>query len=187
MENYALPTYDRYRDWINNARKDGKYWEEIQYALKGDDEHLKQFLNLQADINWCNINVEDLKNLVKLQKDAEEQTRSISIGSEQSMIVEEGEDSDVYVPTSRQSSWQLYKKKLLEQKGFKMPVVTEMEETTIRLLRRLRRDTTETKAVKGLVIGNFSPEKLPIWLHSWQWLLIGGGMFLLCFRVQLKI
>ena len=41
MENYALPTYDRYRDWINNARKDGKYWEEIQYALKGDDEHLK--------------------------------------------------------------------------------------------------------------------------------------------------
>lgn len=159
MEDYALPTYDMYRDWINNARKAGNSWEDIQYALKGDDDHLKQFLDLQADTNWWKIKIEDWKNLVKLQRDAEEQTRNISMGSELSMIAEEGEDSDVYVPASRQSSWQLYKNKLLGQKGFKKPVVTEMEETTIRLLRRLRRETIGTNAVKGLVIGNVQSGK----------------------------
>lgn len=159
MVDYALPDFDKCREWIKNARTMGNSWDDIRFAMKGDDTQLQKFLDAQKEINWWNVSIEDWKKLVALQKEAEEQTKIISIKSEQALIMDEGEDSDVSVPTSPQSSWQLYKKKLLEQKGFKKEIVDQIEGTTIRLLRRLRRGTENNKPVKGLVIGNVQSGK----------------------------
>lgn len=159
MKDYALPVYQEYRNWINKAREKGKTWDEINYACRNDDKGLSEFLESERDTNFWDIDVEDWHNLVELQENAEKQTRLMRMGSEQAMIVDEGDDSNFTVPMDPHSSWQLYKKKLIEKKGFKQEAVNNIEDSAISQLRRLRRDTVGRKPIKGLIIGNVQSGK----------------------------
>lgn len=159
MPGFGLPEYDQHREWIRNARTRKMSWELIEYAGQGDQVGLKSFLQQQSMINfWKPVDCEEWKTLVHLQKDAEEQTKVIDYLSGQAMIMEQGEDNDVDIPTDPQSSWQLYKKNISDN-GFKPEVVGEMERTTLKILKRLSSDTTEISPVKGLVIGNVQSGK----------------------------
>lgn len=159
MPSFGLPEYDQHREWIRNARTRNMSWELIKYAGQGDDAGLAVFLKQQSMLNfWKSIDCEEWKSLVLLQKDAEEQTKTIDYLSGQAMIMEQGEDNDVDIPTDPQSAWQLYKKNL-SKNGFKDEVVEEMERTTLKILKRLSSDTTEISSVKGLVIGNVQSGK----------------------------
>lgn len=159
MSNFSLPEYDLHREWIRNARNHNMKWEQIDYAGQGNDEGLRVFLSQQAMMSfWKEIGCDEWKELVRLQKDAEEQTQVIDYLSGQAMIMGEGEDNDVSVPGDPQSAWQLYRKKLLLS-GFKEEVVDEMERATLKILKRLSNDTTEIKPIKGLVIGNVQSGK----------------------------
>ena len=72
VRDYSLPDYDKYRQWIMQARnKQGKSWEEIEYGLRGDDKGLDEFLQMQAGINFWDIDAADWKELVSRQKKAE--------------------------------------------------------------------------------------------------------------------
>ena len=62
------------------------------------------------------------------------------------------------VPTSPDSSWQIYRKKL-EGKGFKNDSIDSIERTTKGILQRLNGDTTSSGPIKGLVIGNVQSGK----------------------------
>lgn len=159
MSNFGLPEYDQHREWIRNARNRNMKWEEIDYAGRGNDEGLSEFLTQQSLLNfWKEVSCSEWKELVHLQKEAEEQTQVIDYLSGQAMIMGEGEDNDVTVPADPQSAWQLYRKKLIKG-GFKEEIVDEMERTTLKILKRLSSDTTEMKPVKGLVIGNVQSGK----------------------------
>lgn len=158
MSNYGLPEYDQYRKWMRNARDHNATWETITYALRNDDNGLKSFLEEQKNMNWWNISGKEWKELALLEKEAEEQTQDIDYVEGQAMIMDEGQDNAVTVPECSQSSWQLYRKRLLNQ-GFKDYVVDDMERTTIKILRRLNNDTTNMCPVKGLVIGNVQSGK----------------------------
>ena len=159
MSNFGLPEYDQHREWIRNARNRNMKWEQIDYAGQGNDEGLQVFLNQQTMLNfWKEISCDEWRELVCLQKEAEEQTQAIDYLSGQAMIMGEGEDNDVSVPVDPQSAWQLYRKKLLLS-GFKEEVVDEMERATLKILKRLSNDTTEIRPVKGLVIGNVQSGK----------------------------
>lgn len=159
MSNFGLPEYDQHREWIRNARNRNMKWEQIDYAGQGNDEGLSVFLNQQTMLNfWKEISCDEWRELVRLQKEAEEQTQAIDYLSGQAMIMGEGEDNDVSIPRAPQSAWQLYRKKLLSS-GFKEEVVDEMERATIKILKRLSNDTTEIRPVKGLVIGNVQSGK----------------------------
>lgn len=158
MSNYGLPKYDIYREWIRRARTYGEKWGDIVYALKRDEVELAEFLKEQAVYNWWDITVKEWKEIVGLEKIAEEQTKDIDIIGGQAMIMDEGEGNEVTIPMSRQSSWQLYKNRLLS-KGFKEYVVNDLEKTTLKILKRLSKDTTEILPVKGLVIGNVQSGK----------------------------
>lgn len=159
MSNFGLPEYDQHREWIRNARNRNMKWEEIDYAGRGNDEGLSEFLTQQSLLNfWKEVSCSEWKELVRLQKEAEEQTQVIDYLSGQAMIMGEGEDNDVTVPADPQSAWQLYRKKLIKG-GFKEEIVDEMERTTLKILKRLSSDTTEMKPVKGLVIGNVQSGK----------------------------
>lgn len=46
MSNFGLPEYDQHREWIRNARNRNMKWEEIDYAGRGNDEGLSEFLLL---------------------------------------------------------------------------------------------------------------------------------------------
>lgn len=156
--NYSLPKYDEYRKWISLSRSKGNSWEEIEVAGRGDENGLDEFLNLQREINFWDINRVDWKEIVHLQKLAEEQTLEIEITKKQAMICDESEDNDVTVPTDRKSSWMLYKNHLLAN-GFKDSTVEEIEKSSLKILKRLSTDTKDISAIKGLVIGNVQSGK----------------------------
>lgn len=158
MSDYGLPTYDQYRNWIKSAREHGKEWSDIRYALRTDDNGLIEFLAEQKANNWWDIEAVQWKELVELEKEAEEQTKDVDITGTQAMIMDEGEDNAVNIPENPQSAWQLYKHRLLDQ-GFKSDVVRNMEYSTLRILKRLSKDTTQILPIKGLVIGNVQSGK----------------------------
>ena len=93
-----------------------------------------------------------------LQKSAEEETIRFASESGAAIIhgVEQG--NAVSIPLDEHSSWQMYRKGLLEN-GFMHMTVDIMERATLNILRHLSRDTTQTDAVKGLVIGNVQSGK----------------------------
>ena len=115
MSNFGLPEYDQHREWIRNARNRNMKWEQIDYAGQGNDEGLSVFLSQQTMLNfWKEISCDEWRELVRLQKEAEEQTQAIDYLSGQAMIMGEGEDNDVSIPGDPQSAWQLYRKKYFQ-------------------------------------------------------------------------
>jgi len=158
MSDYSLPKYDIYRNWMKDARDRKHDWEEIKYGLRGNLEGLKKFLEEQRSLNWWEIDCNDWFQLVRLEKEAEEQTKAVQYLSGYAMIYDEGEDNEIKIPQDERSSWQLYKKKL-KDKGFKDLVIEEMERTTLRILRRLSTNTVNKQSIKGLVIGNVQSGK----------------------------
>lgn len=160
MADFGLPVYDQHRQWIRNAHVNAKKtWDEIFMGCASDEEGLKTFLNYQVIMNfWKEVTCEEWKELVQLEKDAEEQTKQIDFLSGQALIFNSGEENDTRISTDQNSAWQLYRKKLLSD-GFKKDTVDQMERTTYRILKKLSIDTTQMEPVKGLVIGNVQSGK----------------------------
>lgn len=159
MNDITLPDYDEARKWITRARALKKDWDDIYYACRKNDEELKLFLESQ-ELNsfWIKISCEEWKQIVTSQKNAEENTQRLEMLQGHAMIMDEGQDNNVHIPSDPHSSWQLYRKKLLDQ-GFKEEAVNTIERVTLKILRRLSSDTTNMKPVKGLVIGNVQSGK----------------------------
>lgn len=159
MPDYSLPIYDYPRKWINSSRERGISWDSIIYARKKDDAGLKSFLENQEDLNfWPSLTINDWKNIVQLQKSAEENAKKIDFRFGVAQIHDQREENAVTIPQDPVSSWQLYKKKLLRD-GFKEETVDEIERTTLKILKRLNNDTRKSGPIKGLVIGNVQSGK----------------------------
>ena len=159
MANLSLIIYDKPRKWITDSRAQGISWEEIDYGRKGDYAGLQRFLDIQADINfWPEMSISDWAQLVESQKNAEQRIKTIELLDGIAHIHDERQDNAITIPEDDASSWQLYKKKLLDN-GFKQDTVDEIERTTLKILKRLNGDTTESDPVKGLVIGNVQSGK----------------------------
>lgn len=159
MNDLTHPDYDSARKWITIARSHKREWSDIYYACKKNDEELQMFLESQ-EMNsfWVKMTCEEWKQIVTSQKNAEENTQRLEVLQGHAMIMDEGQDNNVNVPTDPHSSWQLYRKKLLDN-GIKEDNVNTIERVTLKILRRLSSDTTNMKPVKGLVIGNVQSGK----------------------------
>lgn len=159
MKELSLPIYDDPRRWIKRSRERALEWDVIYLAKKNNEIELVEFLKEQEDINfWPSMTSEDWKRLVDLEKEAEERTKYIEASRGTALIYDPKQDNAVTIPTDEFSSWQLYRGKLLKD-GFKKESVNEIENATIKILKRLNRDTTESGPVKGLVIGNVQSGK----------------------------
>lgn len=158
MKDYSLPSYDKYRNWIKDARRNNQEWKRIKLGLKNSNKELEEFLKTQNQTNFWTIGVEDWIKIVELEEEAENKTVDLKYKNEQGMLVDSSQESEVYVPTDEKSSWQLYKKHLLDE-GFKKEAVDNIERTTIKILKRLNSNTVEMDPVKGLVIGNVQSGK----------------------------
>ena len=153
MKDYALPKYDDCRKWIRKAREKGFSWEKIVLANKANDEELKEFLHHKMEDDFWEVNVEDWKKIVALQKDEEEKEEELDAMGTQAIIFNEDRNNDCTVPSDPYSSWMLYKKKL-KNNGLTEESIKEIEKATIKILKRLSRDTTQSDPVRGLVVGN---------------------------------
>ncbi len=159
MADLGLRIYDKPRNWIRDMREHGVEWEKIELGRKSDYSGLQSFLEDKADLDfWPEMSISDWKELVQSQKNAEEKVQHIEILAGIAHIHDERQDNAVYVPQDDNSSWQLYKNKLLSN-GFKSETVEEIESTTLKILKRLNDDTTNSEPVKGLVIGNVQSGK----------------------------
>lgn len=159
-KDYSSPKYDDYRRLIKNFKNKGLSWSQIEYAKKENDRGLAAYLKTKVeDDDFPPIDIEDWKALVKRQKEEDEETEWISKSHGAAMILNADDDADFNIPDNPRSSWQLYKKKLLEEKKYSKRVVKEIEYSTLQLLRRLRLETPVTDPVKGLVVGNVQSGK----------------------------
>lgn len=159
MADLGLMIYDKPRKWITDSRSHGVSWEEIEYGRKGDYAGLQSFLSLQADINfWPEMSISDWQQLVQSQKNAEKHLKHVELLDGIAHIHDSRQDNAITIPEDDMSSWQLYKKKLLAD-GFKEDTVTEIETTTLKILKRLNGNTTSSDPIKGLVIGNVQSGK----------------------------
>ena len=159
MPTYSLPTYDKYREWIREARENGLDWDAIKFAGGSNEEELQANLLQMNKIFYRNISCEDWYNLVNLQIEAEKKTIQVKYNWQQAILKGVGQDNDTSVPKDPHSSWQLYKHTLLEKKHFREDVVDNIEQSVIKILRRLSIETPQDSPVKGLAIGNVQSGK----------------------------
>lgn len=157
--------YDVVRNWIlkkrnsiNRRTHEPFTWDEIYLAGKQNKSQLEDFLaNKVDDDDWPEITVDLWKEIVKSQKEAEEDV--IIIGNDNgAAIIHDGQDNGFLIPQNPESSWQCYKRRLFE-KDLKTDTVDEIERATLHILKRLNADTTQTEAVKGMVVGNVQSGK----------------------------
>lgn len=154
---YNGATY-KYREWIADALDNGWTWEEIMTARTGSDEGLEIFLNQQNIYSFWSISVDEWKAIVLEEQEIDNNMKKIEEESIQATIMGDGESNNLTVPSDMNSSWQLYKNKLLND-GFKRETVNIIEKKTIEILRQLSGNTTQSNPVSGMVIGNVQSGK----------------------------
>lgn len=153
--------YDDCRRWIKKARDNGKDWGFIDYAGKGSDEGLYDFLKNRIDNDFWpeDLTLEMWHEIVKDKKDAEEKKLAMQRASKVAELSDLSEDAPVGISEDEHSCWQLYRKHLLEDSKFSTTAVDNIQDSCYGILKRLRSDTSKTGPVQGLVIGNVQSGK----------------------------
>ena len=159
---YYDPEFEPVILWIRNKRENAKKqasWDELMLACKKDEEALVDFIETRVDEDdWPAMTIEEWQQIVLEQKNAEEATIRFGEESGAAIIHDANQINTVKISQDSASSWQTYKKGLIE-KGFKQQTVNEIERATLSVLRKLSLDTTSTGPIKGLVIGNVQSGK----------------------------
>ncbi len=160
MKNYNSLVFDQQRNWIYKARTRNIPWEQIYYGNGKNDSDLQSFLlNMETFAFWKNITVEDWKKIVDIEREGEEKRLNFSEAERNSIIGDYDEINGITsIPESVNSCWQKYRKSLLEEKHFLPEDVRAIQESSLKILKRLNSNTKGTP-VKGLVVGNVQSGK----------------------------
>ena len=159
---YSSPKYDEVREWIRARRESGKDWDFFYMGDKENHTNIEAFLKNQRDYSdWQIENAKEFLEIVESEKNGEEETKNYEYVYGQANILKEKNNGEnqMTIPKSQNSMWQLYREYLLKEKGFKKDTVDGIEEINLKILRQLKSDTSDTGAVKGLVIGNVQSGK----------------------------
>lgn len=159
LQTYNDPKYDEHRNAILNLVK-RVGWEEAKYHQGETELDLQNKLDVLKSLNiypsdfTANMWLEIWEKL----KESEEKSQSLEEKIKKSTLVALNADNDMHVPDHPNSSWQLYKKSLVNT-GWTTDSINELEETTEGILKKLNIDTASTGPIKGLVIGNVQSGK----------------------------
>jgi Z1 domain len=160
LNNITLPKFDTCRHIIKKQRLNEKTWDEIYFAGMGNTNALKQFIdiNILAEQFPEELTIDLWMEIVTAEKRAEEKTLSLKQEQDTTSLISTNSDNDISIPQGDKSSWQLYKNKLLDS-GWSKESVIDIEEATIKVLRKLNSDTTKIGPVKGLMVGHVQSGK----------------------------
>lgn len=181
MPDWLQPQFDRYRHWIDTERHRERTWSEILLGKAG--KQLDDWLCGLVDYGdfpplgdtpaarktvWEAI----VAGKRKWEEEAARNNRTPVV------VGPDAADRVIEVPTDPKSSWQLYRNYLLDG-SFRRESVDSIEASTIRILRRLKWETSQPdKAVKGMVVGHVQSGKtasmagLISMSMDWQWNLV---------------
>lgn len=158
--------YDKQRNLIADARKEGLTWEEILYGMKesdgvtekSDDDIIEYLDNMSRYAFW-EIDVDDWKNIVKLEEEGELKRKQLSGAQRSAVISSDYTTNDIKrIPESMSSCWVKYKEHLLHDMNFLYDDVKAIETSSFHILRKLNSET-KGNAIKGLVVGNVQSGK----------------------------
>lgn len=156
MGRYDSPAFDDCRRWIQNKNRRGVSWAKIRLACKQDVKELKQFLESRnVEDDWPEISVDEWIELVNENEEYESKQQDFRLRGSEGALFDIHQDNGLQIPQSERSCWQLYKKHL----NWKQQAITDLENATIGILRRLSNDTRNTGPIKGLVIGHVQSGK----------------------------
>ena len=156
MGKFDSPAYDDCRAWIQKKNSKGFSWENIRMACKSDIESLDKFLRIkEEDDDWPHMTIEEWICLVDEMKEYESRQQDIRFRGSEGALFDTRQDNGLSVPKNERSCWQQYKNHL----NWKEQSVTDLENATLGILRRLSIDTRETGSIKGLVIGHVQSGK----------------------------
>lgn len=176
--------FDKCRQWIEVAIKKGLSWDEVLFLRKKNEEEAEKALeNNKIEHFWPEeLNFDLWEKIVKFKKEIMDKEIAFKENSLKAIITDSSEDNELGIPTDRNSSWQLYKKHLLNN-GFSKLSVNLIEESTEKTLKRLSKDTRLTGPIKGLVIGNVQSGKTANMAalmamtadHGWNFFIVLSG------------
>lgn len=146
--------------WIKNGRNRGKSWEALRYAGKESEQGLMGFLKSAfEDMYWPELTAEEWYQIVDKQRAEEESQERLIDAKGATVIHGSNEQNLIQLSIDEDSVWQSYRKLLLKDKGFSNDTIKVIEDANTKILRQLSRDTRESGAIKGLVIGNVQSGK----------------------------
>ena len=156
------PQYDPYRAHIDKMRLDGFDWDLVA-AGGGAPGDLDSMLTMSVQFfRWPSLGDSPAmrrqvwQDIVYAKRRAEETAELVSGPL---VVVGAGEtEPDIQIPTEQHSSWQLYRKHLLDQKWTDRAVAS-IETSSLKILRHLRKNTQGQPAVRGLVVGHVQSGK----------------------------
>lgn len=156
MGKYDSPIFDGCRKWIQNKYERGIEWPKIRLACKPDVAGLSSFIKQRIiEDDWPLISVEDWMELVDEVERYESRQQDFRFRGSEGALFDTTQDNGLQIPQNERSCWQLYKSSL----NWKEESITDLENATIGILRRLSTDTRETGPIKGLVIGHVQSGK----------------------------
>lgn len=191
--NYDSPDYYVYNEWIRRARNKKHSWDSIRFCLQENEEGLKKFLDGQKIRDFWDITINEWYDLVESNRNKEENNNN---KWDQGILRGPHQDNNCFVPDDPNSAWQKYRERLLNEKGFRLEAVENMEQTIEKILKRLNKDTRNTEPIKGLVVGNVQSGKtanmagLIAMAADWGWnmfIVLSGTIESLRLQTQARI
>lgn len=144
-------------NYILNRLKKGKIWEQIKsFNTDNEDDFKDAFDNFKEVNDLEQLSIDDWNEIfehVKLDKESE-----VNIVVIKPTMIPSSAGYDYKLNNNPGSAWISYKRKLLS-KGMTIETVNSIEESAHRALNKLSLDTTNSSAVKGLVVGNVQSGK----------------------------
>ncbi|TGB03504.1 Z1 domain-containing protein [Halobacillus salinus] len=159
MRDIYSTAHDVVRSYIVNRRRDNATWESILFEDKGA-YNLDSFIDIKKISGDFpdEVTKDTFLKIVEEQKENEREAESIKVPDEDTVMLSDSEENNVSVPSHPDSSWQLYKKRLINS-GFTEESIYNLEQSTLQILRNLNKDTSGMEPKKGLMVGHVQSGK----------------------------
>lgn len=169
MRDFTLPKYEHAKRHIS------KLIEEEQDELKWEDLEESYDTLHRYKVIESHITQAEWIELIQESRADYFETKNIEKTQDNAKLISHLSDNDTFVPPGEESSWVIYKNKLLNS-GWSEDSVNNLENSTESILKKLNReDNSKLGPVKGLVVGQVQSGKtasmagLMAMAADWRW------------------
>ena len=158
------PEFDLYRAHIQKQLREGKTWADLRVQVEQASDALDAWLVSQEMFSsWPSLGPTLQERRAKwiALLDAKQDAESRMTLAKRPLVVVGREETEpnIKVAEDEHSSWQLYSAHLERQGWDKEEDITPIEESSLKILKRLKKKTEGTGPVRGMVVGHVQSGK----------------------------